>query len=1330
MAGKKQETTGAPAAPPGAAKPGKASKRPAGTKAGGDPRQPKPGAPEPTLTSPAVLKAGHTRRKTPQEDHPASSPLVVGIGASAGGLEAFTGLLENLPTDTGMAFVLVQHMAPRPHSLLPEILTRVTRMPVIEVQDGLEVKPNHVYVSPPEVVMSLKNGVLRLRAREEPRGMHRPVDYFLQSLAADQGSRAIGVILSGTASDGVKGMKDIKAAGGITFAQDEKTAKYTGMPQSAIAAGAADYILPPEGIAQELTRLAGHPFGRPVAALQAPAIRLEEEGKEFNRILALLKVETGVDFTHYKPTTIKRRILRRLALDRVESLADYVKYLEAHRPEVKKLYEDILINVTGFFREPEAFEALKTLVFPALTRDRSPDDPIRIWVPGCASGEEPYSIAISLLEFLGDMSANFPVQIFATDVDDRVIGQARAGVYPEAALADVSPERRRRFFVKGSGGYQVSKTIREMCVFARQNLIKDPPFSHLDLVSCRNVLIYFGPVLQKKVVPIFHFALKPNGFLLLGKSEALGAFMELFSLVDKRYKIYAQKSLGVTRAASALVPEPHFRALGAGLEPEKARERGAGVLDLLREADRLVLARYAPVGVIIDENMKILHFRGQTGAFLEAAPGEASLNLLRMARGGLGREIKAAVDAAIKGNSPVRQEGLRLGGDGGVRHLNLEVVPIRPAAGGPRFFQVLFEAAPAAAGPERAETREKPGPPGRRPPKGQRFRELEEELAATKEYLQTVMEEHGTHLEELQSSNEELMSANEELQSISEEMETSKEELQSTNEELATLNEELENRNQELTRANNDLHNLLGAVQMAIVMLGPDLRIRRFNAEAQEMLNLIPGDVGRPVSDLRLPLEVDDLKGLITEVMDHLVVKEVEVRSRQGRWYSLRLKPYRTLDQRIDGVVLALVDIDDLKRSLGEVEEARNYAQAIIETLREPLLVLDGSLKVISANHAFYQVFGVFPQETENRLIYELGDRQWDIPALRKLLEEILPQNRVFQDFAVDADFPLIGSRTMLLNARRLPREGQKDLILLALEDITDRRQMEAAWKDSEQKLLTLNADLMISQESERQAVSQALHEELAQNLGALKLKLGAINKHLPSDQPGAKGDLNQALHSIDDLVNGVRELSAGLRPRVLDLGLTPAIRDLVAHFMQYFQIEAHLPVPGLDKLFTPQTQVMIYRILQEALANVVKHAQATRVELSAAGVANVVKHAQATRVELDAEKLDGEVWFQVVDNGIGFQMGKSIGVGVGEQIESAPEKAWLVGGVPFLVTENGKGFKVIPAAQREDAGPRLGLALIEGRLRLLGGSFTITSEAGVGTRIGFTIPVDQGRMA
>ena len=575
---------------------------------------------------------------------------------------------------------------------------------------------------------------------------------------------------------------------------------------------------------------------------------------------------------------------------------------------------------------------------------------------------------------------------------------------------------------------------------------------------------------------------------------------------------------------------------------------------------------------------------------------------------------------------------------------------------------------------------------------------MEEELAATKEYLQTVMEEHETNLEEMKSSNEELMSANEELQSISEEMETSKEELQSTNEELATLNEELDNRNQELTRASNDLHNLLDSVQIAIVLLGPDLSIRRFNPTAQEMLNLIPGDVGRPISDLKLPLEVDDLKGLITEVLNQLTVREVEVRGRQGRWYSLRLKPYRTLDQRIDGVVLALVDIDALKQSLEEVKEARSYAQGIVETLREPLLVLDGNLKVISANRAFYQFFQGVPQETENRRSMNWGTASGTSRPSGTCWRKSCPTTASSRTLRWTPTFPSSAAAPCFSTPGACRGKGHQDLILLALEDITVRKQMEAALKGSGQRLQDLNAELMTAQESE-QAMSLALHEELAQNLAALKLKLGKIKKELPSGKSPVTGTLDQALKSIDDLVTGARELSRGLRPRVLDLGLAPAIRDLVTHFTQYFQIETNLKVPELDAQFMPPTQVMIYRVLQEAMIN-------------------VVKHAQATRVELNIEKLDRDIRFQVADNGIGFQVGKCICVGMGKQIASSTEKAWMVGGVPFLVTENGRGFKVVPEVQGVVVGRRLGLALIEGRVRLLGGSFNITSEAGVGTTL------------
>jgi two-component system CheB/CheR fusion protein len=656
---------------------------------------------------------------------------IVGVGASAGGLEAFTHLLENMPQDTGMGFVLVQHMAPQAHSMLPEILAKTTRMPVAEVKEGMRVQPNRIYVTPPGNSMTLEGGVLHLDTPTEPRGAQRPIDGFLRSLARDQGSRAIGVILSGTASDGVLGLQAIKAEGGVTFAQDIKTAKYPGMPESAIAAGVVDFVLSTEKIARQLARLAHHPL----VTASRPTVEAEvqpEEENAFNQILLLLKGATGLDFTHYKHSTIKRRINRRMMLQQLEKLKDYIRLLRENAEEVKNLYEDILINITSFFREPEAFEALQTKVFPEIMRHRAEDEPIRIWVPGCATGEEAYSLAISLLEYLGDMASNVQIQIFATDIEDGVIDKARQGIYPEAVTDGVSAERLRRFFVKVPGGYQVSKTIRSMCVFAKQNLIKDPPFSRLDLISCRNVLIYFGPVLQKKLIPVFHFALKPSGFLMLGKSEALSAFSELFTLVDKKLKIFLKKAVVAPHLIlSALTTEISPIPGSPGRLTVQIPEEIVTAAELQQEADRTILARFAPAGVVIDDNLNIIQFRGHTGTFLEPSPGEASLNLIKMAREGLQVELRAAVYASLKSNTPVRKEGVRLRHNGAPKVVNLEVFPLRPAAALERYFLVIFEdVTPPPAPPVQPVPKVK-GTKGKSLAKDRRIEELTSEVATT-----------------------------------------------------------------------------------------------------------------------------------------------------------------------------------------------------------------------------------------------------------------------------------------------------------------------------------------------------------------------------------------------------------------------------------------------------------------------------------------------------------------------------------------------------------------------------------------------------------------------
>ncbi|MHC4789656.1 MAG: CheR family methyltransferase, partial [Planctomycetota bacterium] len=681
------------------------------------------------------------------------------------------------------------------------------------------------------------HGVLNLMTRPQVRRPHMPIDYFLRSLAEDRHDRAVGIILSGTGSDGAMGLRAIKAAGGIAIAQDESSAAYEGMPRSAIAAGHVDFVLPPKEIAGELVRISRHPA---VArrARRAPVPEPEEAAAEpLQKIFILLRNETGVDFTHYKQSTVQRRITRRMVLHKVKKLEHYVRYLQQTPAELHALYEDMLINVTGFFREPEAFEALKKTVFPSIADERASDTPIRIWVPGCSTGEEVYSIAICLLEYLGEQRSGLRIQIFATDISDVAIETARAGAYPANIAADVSARRLRRFFSQTDSGYQINKSVRDICIFARQNVTKDPPFGKIDLVSCRNLLIYLGPVLQNRTIPILHYALNPTGFLLLGASETIGRFSDLFTLADRKSKIYRKKAV-VSRLPVDLGP-PHLIPRAEAPGPQPARRAAWGPIELQKEADRIVLEKFGPSGVVIDSQMEIIQFRGHTGHYLEPAPGEAALNLMRMARPGMLLDLRAAIHEARQQKAPVRREGLRIQHNGGLLLVNFDVIPIGPPQAKGNHLLILFEeaasSAPAAeaagaagaraAGGKKAAAA-KPARGRKRAATEQEARRLEEELAATKRMFQATIEEHEATTEELRAANEEIQSSNEELQSTNEELETAKEELQSANEELTTLNDELENRNLELARAADDLNNLLNSVNIPIVMLGTDLHIR------------------------------------------------------------------------------------------------------------------------------------------------------------------------------------------------------------------------------------------------------------------------------------------------------------------------------------------------------------------------------------------------------------------------------------------------------------------------------------------------------------------------
>jgi two-component system CheB/CheR fusion protein len=858
-----------------------------------------------------------------------------------------------------------------------------------------------------------------------------PVDNFFHSLAGYAKEKAVGVILSGTASDGAVGLREIKAQGGIALAQTPASAKYDGMPRAAIATAAVDMTLDLEDLAKQLTHLAHHPF------LRRPKPRRTGEDlivsdRQMAEIFARLRSAAGVDFTHYKPGTIKRRLQRRMLLNRLTDVESYLKYLREHPPEVDALYQDVLIHVTRFFREPKSFESLREVVLPRLL-ERDPET-IRVWVPGCSTGEEVYSVAILLLEALDERGNNVTIQIFGTDVSQESVEQARRGVFPDSIAADVGKERLRRFFSRTDGNYRIAKNVRDLCVFARQDIIRDPPFSNLDLVLCRNLLIYMDATVQKQVLGIFHYALCRNGFLMLGSAESTGPKNELFVPVDKRQRIYAKRPVHAPSVSFPLEYGPR----PAGVRPPFRHRLEAGPY---AGAERLLLDIYTPAAVIVNEDLSIVHTRGKTGFYLELSAGVPNLHLLKMARHGLLHGLRSAVQEVRRENRPTRREGLKVSFNGQGRVVDLAIYPLTVEE--QRYYLVAFEDVTERQRPEPRARGEKTLPAvGADEDCAERIRALQEELESSRDYLQATIQDLEAANEELQSANEEILSSNEELQSTNEELDTAKEELQSTNEELNTVNEELHSRNEELSLANSDLSNLLGSVDIAIVMVSTDLRIRRITPMAEQVLNLRIGDLDRPISHIRPNVEVPDLEEMIAQVIDKVEPIEREVRDRDGRWYSLRVRPYKSLDQRIEGAVLALVDIDANKRQAIELQEAQHFAEAILECVREPVLVLDGDLSVRRANPEFLRQFKVGPEETEGRPISELGNGQWDTPELQKVLARVLSQRRAIDGLRVDYEFPHIGHRVVMLCARVIENsDGDIGLILVAIRDETEAQE-------------------------------------------------------------------------------------------------------------------------------------------------------------------------------------------------------------------------------------------------------------------------------------------------
>jgi len=946
---------------------------------------------------------------------------VVALGASAGGLEALQDFFDHMPPDSGMAFMVIQHLNPKGKSMLGAILQKHTQMKVLDAEDEMKVQPNLVYLNPAGKDVGIFNGVFQLTDPVKIRGISLPIDHFLRSLARDLGEKALCVILSGTGSDGTLGLKAIKEWGGMTIVQDPESAKYDGMPRSAIEAGFADHILPVQRIPQELLSYVEQPYLKPHGKLQT-------EEKQFagyvQKVLMLIRSVTGRDFTGYKKSTIHRRIRRRMAVHKIEQVADYHRYLQENHSEIYQLFKELLILVTSFFRDPSAFDVLATGVIPQILSNHRDGSPVRVWVPGCATGEEALSILMLFKEAIDKLDRPVQFQVFATDVDPEAIHRARAAEYPETIASEVSPERLERFFIKKDGGYGLKKDIRNSIVFAVQDLVADPPFSRLDLISCRNVLIYMDTPLQKKIMNLFHFTLSADGYLFLGTSESIGEFSDLFSPVDVKAKIFRSKKLLTRRTLPAWSSGELDRAGRAN------RERHELKLASVREfVEKIVLDQYAPAGVLVNEKYDVIYSQGPTDRYLIYPKGEPSSNILKIVPDMLRHRLPTAINrAVVEGESSVLH-GLRLKREGRTRAVDITVRPLQMPADTQKLVLLVFNDRPYPNRVHKKKSGEETD---------SCIADVERELQVTRENLQATIEGQEAINEELKSANEELQSTNEELQSMNEEMETAKEELQSTNEELVTVNSELQAKIAEMTDLNNDINNLLASTEIGTIFLNTHLGIKRFTPSMTKLFSLIPTDIGRPIRDLTTKISYPNLYKDAQQVLDTLQARETEVKAEDGRWFLMRILPYRTKENVIDGVVITFIDVTDRKRTTEQLRSAKNFAERIVETVRVPLLVLDQNLTVISANTQFCRKFKTTRGETESRRIYDLGNGQWNIPRLQELLEQIVPNDNSVDDFYVEHDFPGIDVKKMFLNAHLIKEEDDRPgMILLSVEDIS-----------------------------------------------------------------------------------------------------------------------------------------------------------------------------------------------------------------------------------------------------------------------------------------------------
>jgi len=1197
---------------------------------------------------------------------------IVGIVASAGGLDAFKKFFSEMPADSGIAFILIPHLDPTHESLMVELLSKLTSMPVVEAQQDMAVHVNSVYIIPPKHFLAISNGRLQLSEPPQRRGWQTSIDFFLRSLAKDQGERAIGIVLSGTGSHGTLGIREIKLAGGLVMAQQPQSAEYDQMPQNAIDTGVIDCVLPPEEMPAALVKFVQQPY---LSNVHNASDRSAQPTALLDEILKLLLSQTKYDFRPHRKPMILRRIQRRMGLARIDSMTEYLNLLQHQPEEVTSLYKDLLISVTAFFRDPKAFRILEQQLIPALLARREEGVPIRVWVPGCATGEEAYSIAMLLFEGMAKANATFNVQIFASDIDAEAIEVARAGIYPASVVGDVSRERMSRFFVMvDNQHYQINKQLRETVVFSHQNLIGDAPFSKMDLISCRNLLIYLEPAMQQKVISLFHFALVTNGFLLLGPSETIGKSTALFESVSKKWRVY--RRIGPTRGDLVSLPlnrtDERRIALPA---PQPFIMHRKNFKEL---TEKLVLNDYAPAAVLINSRLEVLYVSGPLVNYLEFPRGELTKELLAMARPGLRTKLRAACNDAIRSGKTTVDSDARVKRNGQYARCSITARPLsEPREAQGLLLVILQDRAQASS----SEAVSGPSDTGiSHTDEARLAQQLEFELKSVSEELHSTIEEMESSNEELKTSNEEIMSVNEELQSVNEELETSKEELQSLNEELSTVNSQLQDKVAELGKATDDLMNLMSSTEIATIFLDEKLNIKRFTPPTKTLLNLLSTDIGRPLRDIAPKFADDNMLAECQQVLEQLTPIEREVQTDEPRYYLRRILPYRTTDHHIGGVVLTFVDLTQRKRSETEQREsdARHYAelhenaermQSILNTAADAIVTIDLQGKINSVNLA-----------TETLFAYRRDE------LIGQNIAVLLPSIFTSQHDRQDADdiklelTPLIGNRREVLARHKdgsnfpvdlaFSRVDHLGLYTGILRDISGRKQLEA-------HILEIASD-------EQRRIGQELHDGTQQELIGLSLFAGAINEFLDNaTSSDTSGDLTWTFDDSDykrlkqtatKLTQGLKEanqhvqiLSHGIMPVQIDAeGLCSALSELAAATNDQQQIRCQCEFSDTVPIANNTIATQLYRIAQESLNNALKHGLADQIRIS-------------------LSQQPKQLILEICDNGVGFDP---------------------------------QATRPIPAV-----GGGIGLRIMEYRASMLGGFLQIDHNNGGGTTVRCTVP-------